>query len=152
MHMLVCMYLMKQARYSPDSNFLDRFIFRNFEVHRRKTNFDSADQGKDRFPEIFNRLLISCRGFCQNAEVITWGEQRKEKIATSENLVCFACTFYLGVHICTLEQEHGRKLLYKHIQKIISIRLNFKIIILINHNCAVFNFIRFSKGDPYVEY
>ncbi|KAL4463833.1 hypothetical protein ABPG74_005770 [Tetrahymena malaccensis] len=36
--------IINQAPYSPDMNFCDRFLFRNFEIKRSKTTFKNIDE------------------------------------------------------------------------------------------------------------
>ena len=47
---------MKQPPYSPDFNLLDRYVFRNFEVHHRRTNFNSSAEVEECVEQFLSRM------------------------------------------------------------------------------------------------
>ena len=53
------MSLVKQPPYSPDYNLLDRYVFRNFEVHRRQRNFGSIAEIEARIEQFLAGMTIT---------------------------------------------------------------------------------------------
>jgi hypothetical protein len=48
--------LLKQAPYSPDTNLMDRFIFRNYESFRRDKNFNDSNAMRESVMEFLNSI------------------------------------------------------------------------------------------------
>ena len=53
--------LLPQAPYSPDTNLMDRFIFRNYEIFRRNTNFETSQEIQQNFIEYVDNSLTNTK-------------------------------------------------------------------------------------------